>query len=404
MKRRGRTSGRSIEEPHPRATPTGGSEPQQPLDALRVLEAENESLRRELAEATEALARKSRPTTPAPIGSMVVSHDGTIRAVTLLRTRTLGRDRSRLVGKTLESLVDPGSRTALEAFLRAMMATSAQQRCEVVMRRRGVPPITVELVGATLPHRPDECQLVVKDVSAHEGVEEELRRSAEQLRSATAQLLSIREEERTLLARELHDDLGQALVAVKLELASLLRDARRSMDDREARVIDDRARELFDLIDAAIGSMRRISSGLRPPGIDEFGLWPAIEGEAAQFAARTGIRCTVQPCDCDFPSQGATAIVLFRIVQEALANVALHAGATAVDISCAASGSSTVVCVVDDGRGIEPAQVVNTTSLGMLGMRERARSIGGEVTVTGAPGRGTTVKVSAPINPDAVGR
>ena len=221
----------------------------------------------------------------------------------------------------------------------------------------------------------------------------------EELRNLAARLQTVREDERRALARELHDDLGQALTALKLGLAWIERRLRNLGGSAETQGLIEKSRELESLINEAITTIRRISTELRPAVLDMMGLWPALEAEAARFSARTGIECRVSPCiDTWEPRSEKVSIELFRIAQEALTNVARHAKAKSVEISCEATPLGHSLSITDDGQGIGSIEISSPKSLGLIGMRERALSFQGEFAVIGASGEGSTVTVTIPAN------
>jgi signal transduction histidine kinase len=218
--------------------------------------------------------------------------------------------------------------------------------------------------------------------------EAELRRSEDALRALTERLDGIREEEGTRIARELHDEVGQALTGLKLDLAAL----RRSLPEADAATLE-RIAGMSALADATIERVRRISGELRPLLLDQLGLLPAVEAYLERFGERTGVRTRLEAALDEEALDRRRASALFRILQEALTNVARHAAAAGVTVRLAAEGDDVVLTVSDDGRGFAaPAG----PGLGLLGMRERARAAGGRVTVEGAPGRGTVVTARLP--------
>jgi signal transduction histidine kinase len=222
--------------------------------------------------------------------------------------------------------------------------------------------------------------------------EEKLRRSLDQLRALTTYLQYVREEERTRIAREVHDELGQALTGLKLDMSWL--GARLS---RNARAVQDKVKTMVDHIDETIQTVRRIATELRPGILDSLGLVAALEWQANEFQSRTGIPCQVVASVDDSQLQQQFATVFFRIYQEALTNIIRHAKATRVDVRLAEEGRALVLTVKDNGRGISEDEIANTRSIGLVGMRERAMLIGGEITLHGAPGNGTTMTLRVPL-------
>ena len=223
--------------------------------------------------------------------------------------------------------------------------------------------------------------------------EDKLRRSLDQLRALTTYLQYVREEERTRIAREVHDELGQALTGLKLDMSWL--SARLA---RNAKPVQLKVKTMVDHIDETIQTVRRIATELRPGILDSLGLAAALEWQANEFQSRTGIPCHVVATVDDSQLQQQFATVFFRIYQETLTNIIRHAKATNVDVRLAEENGALVLTVKDNGRGISEEEIASTRSIGLLGMRERAMLIGGEISLTGAPGKGTTMTLRAPLN------
>ena len=223
--------------------------------------------------------------------------------------------------------------------------------------------------------------------------EQRLRNSEENLRALAKHLQSVREEERIHIAREIHDELGQALTGLKFELNTFARHF--ESDDAAAR--QDKQQTLNVAIDRIINSVRRIASGLRPEVLDEIGLAAAFDWQAREFQRRTGIRCHVNiPARFSDPDKDRST-ALFRIFQELLTNVARHANATRVNVALAEGEEALALCVEDNGRGIKETEAQSPRSLGFLGLRERVLAFGGTIDVKGDEGKGTRVCVSIPV-------
>jgi signal transduction histidine kinase len=218
---------------------------------------------------------------------------------------------------------------------------------------------------------------------------ERLRESEDKLRRLAAHLISVREEERAHIAREIHDELGQVLTGIKMEVGWLQKRL------KEPALLE-KCDSMAKLIDSSVQTVRKIATGLRPEMLDDMGLVAAIGWQAKDFQKRTGIRCRAKlPPESKFDLEISTAV--FRIFQEILTNVARHARATRVDIELAVTGDQIKLDVVDNGIGIPDTELHGRKSLGLLGMRERALLFGGEVGITGTSGQGTRVSVSIPI-------
>jgi PAS domain S-box-containing protein len=284
---------------------------------------------------------------------------------------------------------------------RAMILERARQRSlgfpvparyEAVGQRKDGSQFPVEVAVAAVA-LPDGAASIgfMTDITERRRAQEDRQRSMEQLRALAARLESIREEERKRVAREIHDQLGQALTAIKLDLSSLLYEL-----PAEQRNLSKRGSPLLQLIDETIESVRRISTELRPGMLDDLGLVATVEWAAEEFEARTGTKCHL-----DLPQEAIgiapeTATAVFRIFQETLTNVARHSNATEVKVRLAAADGVLTLQVHDNGRGIAEDELTRPSSLGILGMRERAMLLGGELNITADPGKGTTVRVRIP--------
>lgn len=216
------------------------------------------------------------------------------------------------------------------------------------------------------------------------------------LHSLALRLELAREEERAHVARELHDELGQVLTSLKLEFMWLV-DQLRNSEPKPGIQLVNKLQALIGLIEVSIQSVRQISSDLRPPVLDHLGLREAIQWEATKFEGRTGIRCRLTWELKTEPGDRTRELAMFRILQEALTNVARHAHAGAVRITVRERGKMVSLTIRDNGRGITKAEVSSADSIGLLGMSERARLLGGRVTIAGARGRGTVVTLNVPL-------
>jgi len=243
---------------------------------------------------------------------------------------------------------------------------------QVLFGKDGKP---IRMVGATF------------DATERRVAEEALRTSHEQLRQLAHRLDEVREEELTRISREIHDQLGHALTALRLDLAWIVPKLRRNREP-----VRRKAGEILALVDDTIDSVRRIAVTLRPPVLEDLGLAPALATLLKRFADQTGIQVELQASADDVPPLARRA--LYRIVQEALTNVARHARARQVRVELQCSADAVVLEVTDDGVGIAPGTLGNNGSLGLVGMRERATALGAGFQIYGDPGRGTTIRVA----------
>jgi signal transduction histidine kinase len=237
---------------------------------------------------------------------------------------------------------------------------------------------------------------IARDVTDRLETQRQLRSSQEQMRRLAANLQTAREEERASLSRELHDELGQTLTAIKLEIG---RTADALKDQHLTPPIMDRLQTLVGLVEIGVATVKRIATNLRPPALDHLGLAEAIRFDAAAFSARTGLRCHVVAAKERTRLTATQQTALFRIFQEALTNVARHAKASAVRVRMTETRRLFELRVSDNGRGITEAEIGHVESIGLLGMRERAAQADAVLELAGLPGKGTVVKVRVPLAP-----
>lgn len=230
------------------------------------------------------------------------------------------------------------------------------------------------------------------DITEMKKTEQRLMHSQEQLRNLHKHAQDVREGERTRIAREIHDELGQVLTALKMDLAFL---SKKIPEDLEP--LHTKANHMLKFIDMTIQSVKRITMDLRPGLLDHLGLVPAIEWQADEFQTRTGITCCVhvEPEDIQLDEDESTTV--FRIFQETLTNVARHADATRVDTFLRENDGTLEMIVKDNGKGITKKQIEDSKSFGLMGIKERAYFCGGQVSFLGEKDRGTTVIVSIPV-------
>jgi PAS domain S-box-containing protein len=245
------------------------------------------------------------------------------------------------------------------------------------------------------------------DITALKEAEQELSLSRENLRGLAARLQAVREEERTSLAREIHDVLAQELTRLKIDIAWINRQIERPIDAPRQQSLKNKLGGMAELADIAIASVQKIATELRPVVLDSLGLCAAIEWQAKDFEARTGIRCSVTVPEADLALERDRSTALFRILQESLTNVARHAKANRVDVELGCDDEWVWLHVRDNGRGIRADELSDPHSVGLLGMRERATLLGGECRILSCPSGGTSVEArvgfqSAPSVPTAL--
>jgi PAS domain S-box-containing protein len=333
-----------------------------------------------------------------PTASSISLEDGRFLAVNEQFLRTTEYSREEVIGKTALSLGlwwNPKNRLELmnrleqdgvvRGFEMELRTKSGQERLFYVSIER------IELDG-------QPCLLHAGlDVTEHRLAENAVRASEARLRALSARLESAREEEGRRIAREIHDELGGTLTALKWDLDGVAKSLSQPTSADDVERIRKALPGMVDLVESTMSTVRRIASDLRPAVLDELGAVAAIEWQVRRFEARTGIRCTWN-ADADAPDldrDRATAV--FRILQEILTNVLRHAQASLVRVAIRRRSDTFVLDVCDNGRGIAPDELTAARSLGLLGMRERALLVGGEVRIQGVAGIGTTVVVTIPL-------
>src|SRR6185369_13465160 len=234
--------------------------------------------------------------------------------------------------------------------------------------------------------------MILHDITERKRALDEVRDSREQLRNLTAHLQAVREEERAAIAREIHDELGQVLATLQLDISWLLGELH-----EDQRHLVEKAEAMSGLIVNTVKTVQKISSELRPVMLDELGLADAMEWQAKEFQKRSGISCdfAVELASKSFDRGISTA--LYRIFQETLTNVLRHAGATRVEGSLMEKRERIVLKVRDNGRGITRKQINDPLSIGLIGMKERTRMLGGRARIRGVYRKGSAIVVQIPI-------
>jgi signal transduction histidine kinase len=238
--------------------------------------------------------------------------------------------------------------------------------------------------------------VILRDITERVRAEEALRKSREELHEMTLVGATAREQEKRRIARELHDELAQALTALKMDLRWL-----KESEAAASPAVAAKLAAMEQLLDGSVASTRRIAADLRPLMLDDLGLVPAAEWLADTFTRRHGVECrlAVEPPDLDLEDPQSTAV--YRILQESLANVAKHAQASRVEVRLTRANGRVTLHVRDDGRGFNPGGPRKESSFGIVGLRERVHLVAGTLRIESSPGNGTAVEVSIPMPPGA---
>lgn len=231
----------------------------------------------------------------------------------------------------------------------------------------------------------------VRDITIRKKVQEQLNKNNEELRRLTDHLVTIREEERRRIGREIHDELGQQLTAIKMDVAWL--DKKTTVEDRQHK---NKLSNILQLLDGSNQSVRRILNELKPSILDEYGLVDAIEAQANQFTANTGIPVQLKGFVPDLKFSEEIATCVFRFFQESLTNITRYAMAKKVVTSLKLLNGKLIVSVQDDGKGFDVQSTLNKKTFGILGMKERVRAMNGRFELESTIGKGTKIKVTLP--------
>jgi PAS domain S-box-containing protein len=313
--------------------------------------------------------------------------------------RILGYSRRELMEMRSEELFPPSQYARMQNYIGDVLKNQVPDNFEVSMIQKGGAQAVVELTASAIHDgtQVSGIQFIGRDVTIRKEAEDALKKSHLELRRLSGHLEAAREQERMSIAREVHDDLGQAMTAIKFDLAWL----KRKMREEESAEFREKIDASIGRVNGAIQAIKQIASHLRPEILNDLGLAAAMEWYLEDFRRRTGIdyEARIDGSALDEPDLGdKRSISIFRILQEALANVARHAAATEVFVSLHTAKDEVEFLVNDNGKGIDPKQINTNVSFGLIGIRERANSMGGEMTIFGRYGEGTTLRVRLPMN------
>ncbi|HPL64719.1 MAG TPA: PAS domain S-box protein [Syntrophales bacterium] len=322
-------------------------------------------------------------------GILLVNAKGGILAANPAACRMFGMEEAEMLHGRKMRVCGKGPK--LDRFFRLK---ADEKRGEVEQFRKDGTRFVADVSSGTFTTKEGEKQAVVilRDVTERRLAREELKKSRERLRALAAGIETVREEERTRIARELHDELGQVLTGLKMDVSWIQK--RLSPGEK---LLRDKMQYMLEYLNPAVQMVRRISTELRPGILDDLGLKEAMEWQIRDFENRTGIRVALCSNLGENRPQGDVNTALFRILQESLTNIIRHAGATEVAIDIEQKKNSISLRVRDNGRGISKRRSEARNSIGIAGMRERAELAGGEFRITGSRGKGTEIFVEIPL-------
>jgi PAS domain S-box-containing protein len=322
---------------------------------------------------------------------LILATDGTVLEVNQ-RMRELYRfSPHEIAGLSLEDLAM--DRSQVRRLLQETLAKGSCRGVEMVHFRNDANEMVVEVNASLVRYRERQAILTInRDVTERNRSEQALKQSEEQLRRLAGHLESAREQERVAVARAIHDELGQQLTALKLDLSW----TRKHLPESAAKLVE-KIGSMVNLVDRAIETVQRVALGLRPSLLDTLGLAAAMEWLVEDLAERSGIEINleIEPAEPELDER--MTVTLFRVLQESLNNVIRHASASQVTVSLLCSDGEAELRVRDDGIGISAEQVEAADSIGIIGMQERARALGGEIKIQGYPDIGTNVTICIPV-------
>jgi PAS domain S-box-containing protein len=443
-----------LNEPQPQERsaaerPSLETDPRRLLHELQVHQVELEMQNVELQEGRnrmEALLEKYTDLYDfAPVGYFSLDEQGLIVEVNLTGAALLGVERSRLVDRPLPRFMLPASQPIFHAFLERVFAGTGKHVCETVLLRAEAEGFWACLHGApaiSVSGPPKWCRLAVSDITSlkraeeakgrlealavanqelrreivrRQAVEKSLRKSEhrsgelfeqarrmqEQLRLLSRQLLSAQEEERKMISRELHDVVAQTLTGINVRLAGLKKEA--ALNTKGLRQSIARTQQL---VESSLKIVYRFVRELRPPVLDDLGLIPALHTFMKNLRQETGLRVSLSAFAAVEQATADRRTALYRVAQEALTNIARHAQASRANVKIQKLDGSVSMTITDDGKGFPAKRALRGKKrerLGLLGMRERLEMVGGKLTVTSAPGKGTTIVAQIPLLTTAPG-
>ena len=331
----------------------------------------------------------------APVGYFTLSRDSTVLMVNLTGATLTGVVRSLLIGRRLQTLLPAADRENFDDFLAHVFSDEDQHETDSYLVPENKSPMPVTIRARRSPDG-RECLAAITDTTeATDARIEQAQLLADsqeherRLRELSHQLIYAQENERKRISRELHDVIAQALVGINLGLTAF-----ESNPDPES------VADLRLMVDQTVESVHRFARELRPAMLDELGLLPALRSFLKDFLETTGLRANLRVSSAVENLGPEVRTTLFRIAQEALANVAAHARAESVAIEILIRDDTVAMEITDDGQGFDTSLPVNPQRLGLIGMRERAEMAGGEFSVTSSPSGPTRIHVSLPNPPN----
>jgi PAS domain S-box-containing protein len=277
----------------------------------------------------------------------------------------------------------------IDFVIQHQTTSSVEYQIEILEKKKDYECIIV-------PFGPMKVIAMVRNITQRKQVEAELKSSQEQLKNFAAHLQFVREEERVLLAREIHDELGQILIAMKIDIGMIKQHVVKAVDKKIIEDVNSKFEQLNKLIDNTISTTRKIMTGLRSEVLELLGFQESVNLYILEFTERFQIDCTFESSDTEIRIDSQQSIALFRILQEALTNIAKHAKATEVQVSLSITDEKLIMKISDNGIGFDKHKKIRSDSYGLIGMKERVFLLDGKLSITGHPGQGTVLLIEMP--------
>lgn len=332
----------------------------------------------------------------APIGYCTLSKEGRIIEINLRGASLLSKERSLLINGRFGFFVSENSRPIFNRFLDKVFNSKGKEACELTLTIAEQLVVHVLLNGIAAANG-ERCLITIVDITDRKLEEVERKQSQEKLRAFAAMLQENREQERKSIAREIHDEFGQVLTAIKMNLTILGNETTKRIESSEAVSINSEIDNMKLIIDQTIHKVRVFTNKLRLDVLDTFGLFEALEVYINEFGELYSIKCTYIKPEDEIRIDMDRSIAVYRIVQEALTNVVKHAKATRVWIKIDEKDNHLFVSVEDNGAGMDEKQLGNAKKFGITGMKERAYICGGSLTVSSPKKKGTVLELSIPL-------
>ena len=352
--------------------------------------------------AEEVLVKMKKAIYTSGEAIFLTDQEGVFTYINPAFTRLYGFTSEEVAGKLTPRILKSGTmkKSNYQAFWKKL-TNGEPVRGEIINKSKDGTLIDIE--SSSTPILDEDNKIIgflgiQRDITQRKRADEELRNSQLQLRNFATHLQNIREEEKVSIAREIHDDLGQILVALKIDLGLFKKKFSRSRENIDSEEIMGKFDDLSGLVDKTIKTTRRIMSGLRPEIIDSLGFIEAARSYILEFEERHHLHCEFTTTISELNTTPQQSVALFRILQEALNNIVKHAKATAVKIQVSNHAKKLFLEIKDNGIGFDENHSVRQDSYGMIGMKERVILLEGELHITGKPGKGISVKVEMPYS------